>query len=140
MEGRTVPASLPRADFAHWLLADLPSDTTAVAEGASSSGVTPGGKPVDGGELGGVVGANDYTSWFEGDADMGGTYGGYDGPCPPSNDEIVHHYVFTVHALDVASLGLAPGFRLADFTAAIAGHELATASVTGTYTLNPDAG
>ena len=138
VEGRTVPASLPRADFAHWLLVDLPADTTGLAEGLSSSGVTPRGKPVDVAEAGGVRGANDYTSWFEGDANMGGTYGGYDGPCPPTNDELVHHYIFSVYALDVESTGLAPGFRLPDFHAAVDGHVLAAARVTATYTLNPD--
>jgi phosphatidylethanolamine-binding protein (PEBP) family uncharacterized protein len=40
--------------------------------------------------------------WFAGDNDMRGDYYGYDGPCPPWNDEIVHRYVFTLFALDVA--------------------------------------
>ena len=137
-EGRTVPADLPRADFAHWLLVDLPAAATELAEGADGAGIVTHGKPVEGGALGGVRGANDYTSWFAGDADMEGTYGGYDGPCPPWNDSIVHHYVFTVHALDVASLGLSAGLRLPDLRAALEGHVLAEASVTGTYSLNPD--
>ena len=34
--------------------------------------------------------------------DMRGDYHGYDGPCPPWNDGILHHYVFTLYALDVA--------------------------------------
>ena len=33
---------------------------------------------------------------------MFGDYYGYDGPCPPWNDELVHRYVFTLYALDVA--------------------------------------
>ena len=41
-----------------------------------------------------------------GDPEMGGTYGGDDGPFPPFNDERLHHYNFVVHALDVPSLGL----------------------------------
>ena len=32
-EGRSVPASLPRVDFFHWVLVDLPTSVTAVAEG-----------------------------------------------------------------------------------------------------------
>ncbi|MEQ8840053.1 MAG: YbhB/YbcL family Raf kinase inhibitor-like protein [Acidimicrobiales bacterium] len=139
-EGRTVPADLPRADFAHWLLVDLPAATTELAEAAEGTGIVPHGKPVAGGALGGVRGANDFTSWFEGDAEMEGVYGGYDGPCPPWNDSIVHHYTYTVHALDVPSLGLAPGFRLADFEAAIDGHVVASAAVTGLYSLNPAVG
>ena len=33
---------------------------------------------------------------------MGGDYFGYDGPFPPFNDSLVHHYVFTLYALDLA--------------------------------------
>jgi Raf kinase inhibitor-like YbhB/YbcL family protein len=139
VEGRTVPASLPRADFAHWLLADLPSDRAGLAEGEAGSGIVAKGKAV-GSSCGGVAGRNDYTSWFEGDADMGGTYGGYDGPCPPANDEIVHRYDFTVHAVDIATVGLSGDFGLEDLRAAIDGHVLASATVTGTYTLDPALG
>ena len=118
------------------MLVDIAADVSSIAEGADSDGITPKGKPVGPTELG-VRGRNDYTAWFAGDADMGGTYGGYDGPCPPSNDELVHHYVFTVHALDVESLGLSGDFGAADALAAMAGHVLDQASWTGTYTLGP---
>ena len=139
VEGRTVPASLPRAEFTHWLLADIPADRSGLAEGEAGSGIVAKGKP-PGPSCGGVAGRNDYTAWFEGDADMAGTYGGYDGPCPPSNDEIVHHYVFTVHAVDTTTLGLSGPFGLDDLRAALDGHVLDQASVTGTYTLNPTLG
>jgi Raf kinase inhibitor-like YbhB/YbcL family protein len=83
-------------------------------------------------------GINDYTDWFAGDNDMRGDYYGYDGPCPPWNDEIVHRYVFTLFALDVAELldieGKLTGQQV---RAAMQGHILAEASLTGTYTLNP---
>lgn len=138
-EGVTVPASLARGDFSHWVLVDIPGTATAVAEGADADGVTPKGKPV-GPTSHGVRGRNDYTAWFAGDADMEGTYGGYDGPCPPWNDELVHRYTFTIHALDVPTLGLSGAFGAADVLAAIDGHVLASASVTGTYTLNPALG
>ena len=39
-EGKTVPASLPRVDFYHWVLVDLPPSTAAIAEGEFSSGIT----------------------------------------------------------------------------------------------------
>lgn len=139
VDGRTVPASLPRAEFAHWLLVDLPADRTGIAEAEAGSGIVAKGKPV-GPSCDGIAGRNDYTAWFGGDADMGGTYGGYDGPCPPSNDEIIHHYVFTVHAVDVATLGLSGSFGLDELKVAIDGHVLASASVTGTYSLNPAVG
>ena len=57
-------------------------------------------------------GINDYTGWFAGDKDMAGNYFGYDGPCPPWNDEILHHYVFTVYALDVPRLDIAGDFGI----------------------------
>jgi phosphatidylethanolamine-binding protein (PEBP) family uncharacterized protein len=39
-EGRAVPASLPRVDFFHWTLIDLPGDTPPIARGEFSDGVT----------------------------------------------------------------------------------------------------
>lgn len=138
-EGVIVPASLRRAEFSHWVLVDIPGSATSLGEGSDSDGVTPKGKPV-GPTSHGVRGINDYTSWFTGDADMEGVYGGYDGPCPPWNDEIVHRYRFTVHALDVASLGISGAFTAAEACVAMVGHVLAEASITGTYTLNPALG
>ena len=137
VEGRTVPADLPRVPFYHWTLVDIPSDTTEITEGAVCNGVTPRGKAT-GQTDDGVAGMNDYTGWFAGDADMAGTYGGYDGPCPPWNDSIMHHYHFEIFALDVSSLGLDGDFGGADARAAIEGHVLASASHMGTYSLNPD--
>ena len=58
-------------------------------------------------------------------------------PCPPWNDAIVHHYVFTLYALDTARLDVAPRFTGADVVRAIQGHVLAQATVTGRYSLNP---
>ena len=36
---------------------------------------------------------------------MAGQYFGYDGPFPPFNDSLVHHYVFTLYALNGARAG-----------------------------------
>lgn len=135
-EGRVVPADLPRVDFVHWLLADLPADRRRIAEGEFSDGVTPGGK--QGSRSQPHEGVNDYTGWFAGDPEMEGVYRGYDGPCPPWNDTIVHHYEFTLYAVDVASLDLRDDYDLADLRRALDGHVLASASLTGTYSLNPD--
>ena len=82
-------------------------------------------------------GINDYTKFMASNPDMAGDYGGYDGPCPPWNDERLHHYVFTVYALDVGSLGLSGSFTAPDALKAMEGHILAQASWTGTYTQNP---
>lgn len=136
-EGRVVPASLPRVDFFHWVLIDLDPSTTSIARGSHSDGVTPRGKPGPQAPREGRHGINDYTGWFAGDKDMGGDYHGYDGPCPPWNDEIAHRYVFTLYALDVPRLAVPDEFTGADARAAMDGHILAQASVTGRYTLNP---
>lgn len=136
-EGRVVPASLPRVDFFHWILIDLPPDTPAIERGEFSEGVTPRGKPGPHAPRGARQGINDYTGWFAGDRDMAGNYFGYDGPCPPWNDVLLHHYVFTLYALDVARLATAGLFSGADARKAMTGHVLAEAVVTGRYTLNP---
>ena len=136
-EGREVPASLPRVNFFHWLLLDIPPSVHEIAAGSHSNGVVAHGKPGPGAAGGLRHGINDYTGWFAGDANMKGNYYGYDGPCPPWNDSIVHHYVFTVYALDVPRLEVRGDLTGADVRAALAGHVIAQAHLTGTYTLNP---
>ncbi|TNE34947.1 MAG: YbhB/YbcL family Raf kinase inhibitor-like protein [Alphaproteobacteria bacterium] len=136
-EGRTVPASLPRVDFYHWVMVDIPLDYSSLAEGEVSDGITKKGKK-PGERAYGVTGINNYTDWFAEDPDMAGDYGGYDGPCPPWNDSIVHHYHFTIYALDVASLGLSGLFGGPEALDAMEGHVLASGSYVGTYSLNPE--
>jgi hypothetical protein len=136
-EGRTVPESLPRVEFFHWVLIDIPATCSQIAAGEYSASVTARGKPGPVAPNGVRQGINDYTGWFAGDGDMGGDYYGYDGPCPPWNDAIPHRYTFTVFALDVARLGIEGRFTGAEVRAAMAGHVLAEASLTGLYTLNP---
>jgi Raf kinase inhibitor-like YbhB/YbcL family protein len=98
--------------------------------------VTPRGKPGPQAAHTSQQGVNNYTDWFAGDNDMRGDYYGYDGPCPPWNDEILHHYVFTVFALDIEKLPLSGKFGGPEVRAALQGHILAEAKITGTYTLN----
>ncbi|MBE7521922.1 MAG: YbhB/YbcL family Raf kinase inhibitor-like protein [Burkholderiales bacterium] len=136
-EGRVVPASLPRVDFCHWVLIDLPGSLSAIARGEYSDGVTARGKPGPAAKHGARQGINDYTGWFAGDPAMAGDYHGYDGPCPPWNDAIVHHYAFTVFALSVDRLAVEGRFGLAEVRRAMGGHVLAEAKVTGRYSLNP---
>jgi Raf kinase inhibitor-like YbhB/YbcL family protein len=66
--------------FRHWSAWDIPSGTTSLPTAATLP-------------AGAVNGRND------------GGGSGYTGPCPPAGD-ITHHYVFTVVALKVPSLGL----------------------------------
>lgn len=136
-EGRVVPRDLPRVDFFHWILVDIPASVTRIGEGEDSDGVVPKGKAPGPGPVG-IRGVNNYTQFLAGNPDMAGTYGGYDGPCPPWNDERLHHYHFEVYALDVDTLGLSGEFDGAAVREAMQGHVLASARVTGTYTLNPD--
>ncbi len=135
---RTVPYDLPRADFYHWVLVDIPTSRSQLEAGLDSEGVVTGGKePI---KLAyGQRGLNDYTGWFAGDDSMEGEYAGYDGPFPPWNDERVHRYVFTLYALDVQSLGLEGSFTGPQALDAMAGHILAQSSWTGTYHIYPGA-
>jgi Raf kinase inhibitor-like YbhB/YbcL family protein len=136
-EGRVIPASLPRVEFFHWLLVDLPADTRPIERGEFSSGITAKGKPGPHAPRGARQGVNDYSAWFANDKEMGGQYFGYDGPCPPWNDEIAHRYVFALYAVDVPRLDVQGAFRGADVRRALLGRVLAQASITGRYSLNP---
>ena len=135
-EGKVVPASLPRVDFYHWVLVNIPGSVQTITAGSHSNGITGKGKSAEQSPVG-TPGINDYTAWFKGDASMEGLYFGYDGPCPPWNDAIKHHYVFTVYALNTANVALKGAFTGAEALAAIKPHILAQASITGIYSLNP---
>lgn len=134
---REVPEDLPRVDFFHWVLVDLPPERRSLGEGEFSDGVVAGGKDAQRGPYGTRQGLNDFTGWFAGDEEMAGEYYGYDGCAPPWNDSILHRYVFTVYALDVEKVDVEDAFTGHDVRAAIEGHILAEASITGTYTQNP---
>jgi Raf kinase inhibitor-like YbhB/YbcL family protein len=138
--GREIPAELARIDFFHWLLADIPATAAAIAEGAFSQGFTSRGKAGPAVSAPGFDGArhglNDYTGWFAGDPKLAGDYFGYDGPFPPWNDSLIHHYVFTLYALDVARAPVEGRFGGAELRRAIDGHVVAEALHSGTYTLN----
>jgi Raf kinase inhibitor-like YbhB/YbcL family protein len=135
---RTVPYDLPRADFVHWVLVNVPAKTAELTEGLDSDGLTAKGKP-GGAQSYGTRGGNSYTGWFAGDANMAGSYNGYDGPWPPFNDERTHRYVFTVYALDVDKLDVPQKFEIADFKRASQGHVLDEAKLTATYAIYPKA-
>ncbi|MEV4556678.1 YbhB/YbcL family Raf kinase inhibitor-like protein [Kitasatospora sp. NPDC049285] len=93
----------------HWLLFDLPVETTELAAGAGS-GVFPG-LPV-----GAVHGRNDY-----GTHDFGGA------APPPGHGP--HRYVFTVHALGVEQLGLPADTSAAAISGTLGFHALARAVI-----------
>ncbi len=138
---REVPADLPRIDFFHWVLVDIPTARNRIAEGEFSRGITAHGKSGPQVDLPGWQGArhglNDYTGWFAADPKMAGNWFGYDGPFPPFNDSLVHHYVFTLYALAVPQLPLSGHFTGAQVRQAMHPHVLAEAAHSGSYTLNP---
>jgi Raf kinase inhibitor-like YbhB/YbcL family protein len=136
-EGRTVSKDLPRVDFYHWVLVDIPPNLSELPEGLDSDGVTAAGKEAGRRDYG-VCGLNDYTNWFAGDENMGGNYAGYDGPCPPWNDERLHHYHFKLYALDIGTLDLNGNFTGQQAEEKLQGHILAMDEWVGTYTFNTD--
>lgn len=107
--------------FIHWLVYDLPTTATGVAEGGTGDAQALSG---------GVEAPNDFIavtgSTFPGGTAIRGT--GYDGPCPPAR----HTYVFRLTALD-APLGLPAGSPPAPVLRAMEGHVLAAADWTGMY-------
>ena len=135
--GQTLPLASARGDFFHWSLLDIPLAMRSMAAGQFSSGVTARGKPAASGPGHLRQGLNDYTGWFAGDPDMAGDYYGYDGPCPPWNDERLHHYLFRLYALDVPRLALAERFTGRQALDAVYGHILDEARLVVAYSLNP---
>jgi Raf kinase inhibitor-like YbhB/YbcL family protein len=99
----------PVGTWVHWVLYDVPADTTELAKGVPTDATLRSGAK---------QGVNDFRKT------------GYGGPCPPPGKP--HRYVFTVYALD-APTGLKPGARKADVLRAIQGHVLAETELIGTY-------
>lgn len=95
----------PRMTWVHWVLYDLPPDTTGLAEGVKSLPVGTRG------------GLNDWKRT------------GFGGPCPPIGR---HRYFFKLYALDTKLAGLVTP-KKADVVAAMDGHVLAQAQIVGTY-------
>jgi Raf kinase inhibitor-like YbhB/YbcL family protein len=134
-EGQTLTAAIQRKIFYHWLLVDIPTNVTSLAEAADSDARVAHGKQAP--AKIGVHGRNDYTLTFAANDAMKGDYYGYDGPCAPWNDTNIHHYHFTVYALSVPSLGLSGAFDGAQALAAMQGKVLAQGELLGLYSINP---
>jgi Raf kinase inhibitor-like YbhB/YbcL family protein len=97
--------------FWHWVLVDLPAGTTELPSGAGA----PDGLPD-----GAFHARNDF-------GDLS-----YDGSAPPNGD-VPHRYVFTVHAMDVESLGVDDSAAPAFVGFNLAFHTLARATLRGTF-------
>jgi Raf kinase inhibitor-like YbhB/YbcL family protein len=138
-EGITMTADVKRHNFYHWVLADIPPSVTSIKEGADSSAWVAHGSPATP-SAAGLKGLNDYTKVMAANDAMKGNYYGYNGPCPPWNDDVVHEYHFTVYALSVNSLGLPKDFDGPAAQDAMKGKILAQGELLGMYTQNPAKG
>jgi Raf kinase inhibitor-like YbhB/YbcL family protein len=96
----------PKMTWVHWVLYDVPSGTSSLAEGASRS--LPSGTR---------DGLNDWRRT------------GYGGPCPPIGR---HRYFFKLYALDIVLPDLSKPSK-AELLKAIEGHVVGTAELVGTY-------
>jgi len=107
-----VDPDAPGGEFVHWVVYDLPAAWRALPSGVG---------PIlrIGGQGGGRQGVNGFSRI------------GYGGPCPPPGR--VHHYVFTLYALDVAQLPAPYGATGGLVKRALQGHILATAVLTGLF-------
>ncbi len=135
-KGETLTAAVKRKIFFHMVLVDVPTNVTAVPEGAASNERLLHGKPASTITVG-VPAANSYTQAFAANDALKGTYYGYDGPCSPWNDANTHHYYFTVYAMSVPSLGLHGDFSAEQAVAAMKGKVLAQGQSLGVYSTNP---
>ncbi|MDE2517280.1 MAG: YbhB/YbcL family Raf kinase inhibitor-like protein [Rhodospirillales bacterium] len=133
--GKMLTAAVKRQSFYHWVLVDIPASVTRIAAGAVSSARVLHGKPASASTIG-RPGLNTYTVVTAANPAMKGKYFGYDGPCPPWNDALVHPYHFTVYALSVAHLAVPAGFDGPQALAAMQGKILAEGHFLAHYTTN----
>lgn len=96
----------------HWVVFNVPSTVTELAEGAGNAG---GHLPA-----GAIQGRTDYGA------------PGYGGPCPPAGDN-PHRYVFTVFALKTDKIDVPADASAAMIGFMINSNTLAKASLTGLY-------
>lgn len=98
----------PMGTWVHWVLYNLPADTTKILE------AMPKDKTLDNGAKQGANSSNRI---------------GYTGPCPPSG---THRYFFKVYALDKI-LTLEPGITKEQLLSAMEGHVLSQGQLMGKY-------
>ncbi len=99
----------PMGTWVHWVLYDLPGDSTELPTGVPADDTLRNGAK---------QGTNDFRKT------------GYGGPCPPPGKP--HRYFFKLYALD-APTHLRPRATKAEVLKAIDGHVLGQAELIGTY-------
>jgi len=97
----------PKMTWVHWVLYNLPTDITGLAEGVSPDKLPEGTE----------AGLNDWKK------------SAYGGPCPPIGS---HRYFYKLYALDTVLKGLHQATKAA-VEAAMKGHILAQTELVGTY-------
>jgi Raf kinase inhibitor-like YbhB/YbcL family protein len=97
----------------HWVVFNLPRDTRALEAGAGNPASGPMPKQA-------VQSRTDFGK------------AGYGGPCPPKGHGI-HHYPFTLYALDVEKLPLGKEASPVKVDSMIKKHMLGSSSITGLY-------
>jgi Raf kinase inhibitor-like YbhB/YbcL family protein len=97
----------PKRTYVHWILYDLPADTSGLPAGVSGTHLPRGTRQ----------GLNDWKRT------------GYGGPCPPIGR---HRYFFKLYALDTP-LGDLGAADKAGLLSAMEGHVVARAELVGTY-------
>lgn len=98
--------------FWHWIVLDLPADTTSLDTNAGADGATLPGNA--------FTARNDFGS-----SDFGGA-------APPEGDP-PHRYMFVVHALDTDNLGVDKDSSAAFISFNLAFHTLGRAIISPTY-------
>jgi Raf kinase inhibitor-like YbhB/YbcL family protein len=99
----------PVGTWVHWVLYDLPANTTGLPEDVAKTQFVAGNAK---------QGLNSWPHLC------------YGGPCPPPGKP--HRYFFKLYALD-AMLDLKPGLTKNDLLKAMEGHVLAEGQLMGTY-------
>lgn len=97
----------PKMTWVHWVLYNLPADSTGLAEATVADNLPPGT----------LEGTNDWKQT------------GYRGPCPPIGE---HRYFFKLYALDVVLPELGSPTKDA-LLEAMEGHVVADTVLMGTY-------
>jgi len=97
----------PKMTWVHWVVYNLPADTTSLAAGTSGTNLPAGARE----------GLNDWQRE------------GYGGPCPPIGR---HRYVFKLYALDTVLPALKPATK-AGLENAMQGHIMSRGGLLGYY-------
>ncbi len=114
------PAGTLFADlFVHWVAHDIPASVASLPEGAGAPGALPQG----------AQNLNNTARDFGEGTPFWQHREGWIGCAPPAGDK-AHRYVFTLYALNEASLGLSPDAHYSDFIEALKGKVIATTSLT----------